>query len=211
MLPAGSGKRSWIAFARSDGSEIGFNKDFVRSAKTYKAVITDPGDKTNWHPPNCNTIASDVTHEWGHQVSNYFRKLNKVAISKYVDDDGFGLVNGTFNKWFEQTEAPKYLADYPLSYGSADWTVKNESWAEGFSAIRHSDPTTQGNLYIKGMKNLITELDESKHIDIKEPGNIKYMYELKRGSAEWKRANEELDALADRLGVTREKVKGWND
>lgn len=135
------------AHAHHDGTALGINpkwySDKVKFEESMQKCVFN-----GWHPEGCNTIESILTHEFGHCVEAYYRRDNLMAYSEAVRASGVGLYNDTVSLFMEYNKAPVVLSQYAT-------TNDSEGWAEGFSAIYHSPPTTTKYSYVQRLKRLL--------------------------------------------------------
>ncbi|NPV80733.1 MAG: hypothetical protein HPY52_10735 [Firmicutes bacterium] len=121
---------TWAHAAR-DGSYIGLNPTYYSDIVKFQSDLTIC-EQSSFHPYNCNSIESVVTHEFGHCVRSWLLE-SKQAFTRYVSADGFGLVEDTVRLW--ETQYGKRLSSISR-YACED---EHEAWAETFSAMYHSE------------------------------------------------------------------------
>ncbi len=193
---------SWQLFASNDGTTIALNKASFGNKKLLDRELAGQAAEL-WHPAGSNNVEGLVAHEWGHQVDNMWQNDEIHTILKYVDDeDNFGTVMGTAEKFILQAPVDEKLSNYPLTYEDDPDLLRTEAFADGFAGVNMGDPEALKHPYVSGLKQLIKELDPRNWI---HKDDAKYLSEIEVGSPEWVKADQELAALAKRLNVVRSK------
>ena len=144
------------AHATRDGKEIGLNPLWFKDKKTFDETLKI-NEKIGWHPKGCDSVESLITHEFGHQVQNWYKEAGKEKMfAGAVRTSGLGIVRDTVDIFLNSNKATKKLSRYAL-------TNNSEAWAESFSMIYHS-PKKDWPVFVKRHNELLKVLgnDSSK-------------------------------------------------
>jgi len=143
------------AHASVDGKRLGLNPHWYGNPQGFKTSLRQ-GEALNWHPKGNDSIASVLTHEFGHHVENWLRSVDgNISALDVVDMGGNGLVSTMFDRWFNRHSPRKQLSDYAMTNGT-------EAWAEAFAAQYHSPAKVKQYTYVKEQRELLAMLDPSK-------------------------------------------------
>ena len=166
--PKGLENYQWsgaYAHAYENGKQIGLNPNYYYDYDKFaKSLANDVA--AGWHPAGTSNPTSVLTHEFGHQVHNYYLnngwgELDDFFIHKLRYGHKETRVNYIMENFLEQTH--KTLADAGLSR----YALKNsrESFAEAFSAIY--EKSSLKNKYVQAQKSLLKMLKKENlhHID----------------------------------------------
>lgn len=123
------------AHASRDGARIAFNpKWFGDPAKLRAALAQDVA--AGWHPKGTTSMASILTHEWGHQVDNLLSTMRHRSVVPAYRSDGLGTISELLARFRYRNIATDALSRYALKNTA-------ESFAEAFSSLRYTPPELQ--------------------------------------------------------------------
>jgi hypothetical protein len=124
--------RGCYAHASRDGLRIGLNPAYFGDpAKLRAALVRDAA--TSWHPPGTESLASALTHEWGHQVDNWLQTLTHRSFLAASPDPRLSSASTMLAAWRQKHRATAALSRYAL-------TNEAEGFAEAFASLRYTSP-----------------------------------------------------------------------
>jgi len=158
-----SKKDDAIAHASRDGRRIGTNIAFYGDPEKFKKSSRNCG-YTGWTVQYDQEVYTTLTHEFGHQVANYYENSLRTVVGDYYvtargrasDIEGAPgttthLFN-TFNSWYKPTEK---LSRYAVTTNGDK--RRPEGWAEAFSKSEVY-PDGDWDEYTKAYRKFVTEL-----------------------------------------------------
>lgn len=143
------------AHASTDGARIAFNPAWFGKPARIRAQLL--GDAlSGWHPEGTGAVASVLTHEWGHQVDNYLRRLAGRSLTRHAPPGQVLTVAQALATMRARTPVTAALSRYGLKNAE-------EAFAEAFASLRYTNPTMHTE-YTRRLGRLL-EMARGPHYD----------------------------------------------
>jgi SPP1 gp7 family putative phage head morphogenesis protein len=183
----GDGEWAHCATLRRRGgwSCIGLNQEYYRDAKAFAERIKST-TRYGYHPPGGNTIASVMTHEFGHAVDFWLQDefLSSTGLIPFYKANGFGLISDThgmykqywnrgtristyskkdsmeqFAEIFTHVESPGYLAPDKEFIEQVKQILKDYQYYDDAKALRYAKHTNEYRHSFKRYTEIMREGD----------------------------------------------------
>lgn len=181
----GMGQDTWIASASSNGKNITFNKEFYGNPDKFNRSRKSSA-MSGWTVQHGGEVYTTMTHEFGHQVENYyFNERDKMVVLGVFDEPppqggnfagtSVNMIN-LFNKWYKPESN---LSAYAIT--TNDTEKKAEGWAEAFSKGEIFEDAAL-DPYTKAHRKFITNLppDNTDWKTFKQSDRMKVQSEKKQ-------------------------------
>lgn len=146
-----------------------------------------------WHPKGCDSVASMLTHEFGHLWDYATKGAEDKAMLKYVGMGGEGQVSATWHYWLKTHKARASLSRYATTKGA-------EGVAEAFAMIEHDGPRRSWPAYVKQYADVRAALDSNKWLGRGEWG---WTQDLPYGTEEYRQASRKAHQFWKKLGIIK--------
>lgn len=157
------GSASVFAHATTDGKLIGLNPRWYGNPSEFLEMLK-AGTASGWNPPGCDTYASVLTHEFGHQVSNWLL-AQQGAFVPVVRYSGGGLVSNTVFSWQQS------LFNKASKISLYAKTNAQEAWAEAFASMYHT-PARHRVQMVRDMPEALRIITGTRYTDYKYKSDV---------------------------------------